>query len=67
MSVFLRSYNYTRGGTGAIILTKVILGKVRNVGAWNEVMTCPPGYNSVRIHQATIQSYAKTFLLLGRL
>ena len=42
-----RSYSYTRGGTGAIILTKVVLGKVRNVAAWNEVMNCPPGFDSV--------------------
>lgn len=42
-----KSYSYTRGGTGAIILTKVVLGKVRNVAAWNEVMNCPPGFDSV--------------------
>lgn len=42
-----KSYSYSRDGTGAILLTKVVLGKVRSVSAWNEVMTCPPGFNSV--------------------
>ncbi|PPQ63449.1 hypothetical protein CVT24_004981 [Panaeolus cyanescens] len=42
-----KSYSYTGGGTGAVLLTKVILGKVRDVSGWNEVMSCPPGFNSV--------------------
>ncbi|KAF8154071.1 hypothetical protein B0H34DRAFT_720173 [Crassisporium funariophilum] len=42
-----KSFSYTRSGTGAIILTKVVLGKVRNVSAWNEVMTLPAGFDSV--------------------
>ena len=36
-------------GAGAMLLTKVVLGKVRQVNAFNEVMSCPPGFNSVRI------------------
>ena len=62
ISLLARSYSYTRSGTGAIILTKVVLGKVRNVAAWNEVMNCPPGFDSVRIYQTFIQSYSKTYL-----
>ena len=65
--LFARSYNYTRNGTGAILLTKVVLGKVRNVAAWNEVMTCPPGFNSVRIYQALVPGYTNIFLLMTRL
>ncbi|KAF8154072.1 hypothetical protein B0H34DRAFT_720180 [Crassisporium funariophilum] len=42
-----KSYSYTRSGTGAIILTKVVLGKVRSVSGWNEVMSLPAGFNSV--------------------
>jgi hypothetical protein len=42
-----KSYSYTRAGSGAIILTKVVLGNVRNVAAWNEVMNCPSGFDSV--------------------
>jgi len=32
---------------GAILLNKVVLGKVRNVSAFNEVMALPPGFDSV--------------------
>ena len=67
ISLLARSYSYTRNGTGAIILTKVVLGKIRNVAGWNEVMACPPGFDSVSIHRAFIQSYPKSFSLLGRL
>ncbi|KAF8966937.1 hypothetical protein BDZ97DRAFT_1657074, partial [Flammula alnicola] len=42
-----QAYSFTGGGTGAIILTKVILGNVRSVNRGNEVMSCPPGFNSV--------------------
>ena len=31
-----------------MLLTKVVLGTVRKVNGWNEVMACPPGFNSVR-------------------
>jgi len=41
------AYGYSNGGTGAIILTKVVLGTVYNVTTVNEVMSCPPGHNSV--------------------
>ncbi|KAF8966954.1 hypothetical protein BDZ97DRAFT_1903612 [Flammula alnicola] len=34
-----KAYSYTGNGTGAIILTKVVLGR--------SVMSCPPGFNSV--------------------
>jgi len=30
-----------------MFLTKVVLGKVRTVSTFNEVMSCPPGYQSV--------------------
>ncbi|EAU87624.2 hypothetical protein CC1G_09721 [Coprinopsis cinerea okayama7 len=33
--------------SGAVLVTKVVLGKVRTVSAWNEVMSCPTGYDSV--------------------
>ncbi|KAF9477458.1 hypothetical protein BDN70DRAFT_881153 [Pholiota conissans] len=42
-----KAYSYTSSGSGAIILTKVILGTVRKVSRWNEVMACPPGSHSV--------------------
>jgi hypothetical protein len=31
-----------------MFITKVVLGKVRYVTQFNEVMACPPGYDSVR-------------------
>jgi hypothetical protein len=42
-----KAYSYTGSGSGAMLLTKVVLGKVRQVNGWNEVMSCPPGFNSV--------------------
>jgi len=42
-----RAYSYTSEGSGALLLTKVVLGNVRYVSGWMEVMSCPPGYNSV--------------------
>jgi len=42
-----RAYSYTNNGSGALLLTKVVLGKVKYVSGWNEVMSCPLGYNSV--------------------
>jgi len=30
-----------------MLLTKVVLGKVRKVTGWKEVTLCPPGFNSV--------------------
>jgi hypothetical protein len=42
-----KAYSYTNNGSGALLLTKVVLGKVNNVSGWNEVMSCPSGYNSV--------------------
>ncbi|PPQ75888.1 hypothetical protein CVT26_000153 [Gymnopilus dilepis] len=42
-----KAYSYTSGGSGALFLTKVVLGRVRQVNGWNEVMTLPAGYNSV--------------------
>jgi len=42
-----KAYGYMRG-SGAMILTKVVLGKVYKVGTvWNRVSSCPSGYNSV--------------------
>jgi len=42
-----KAYSYSDSGTGAVILTKVVLGTVYEVQAWNQVMSCPPGHNSV--------------------
>ncbi|KAF9477462.1 ADP-ribosylation [Pholiota conissans] len=42
-----KAYSYTSSGSGAIILTKVILGIVRAVSGWKEVTACPPGSHSV--------------------
>ena len=47
-----RAYSYTASGAGAMLLTKVVLGTVRKVNGWNEVMACPPGFNSVRFFLA---------------
>ncbi|TFK20442.1 ADP-ribosylation [Coprinopsis marcescibilis] len=41
-----KSFSYCGTG-GVMLLTKVVLGKVRNVTQWNEVMSCPPGFDSV--------------------
>ncbi|RXW13129.1 hypothetical protein EST38_g12724 [Candolleomyces aberdarensis] len=41
-----RAYSYC-GPTGALLLTKVVLGNIRTVNGWNEVMSCPPGNDSV--------------------
>ncbi|KAJ3505090.1 hypothetical protein NLJ89_g7599 [Agrocybe chaxingu] len=41
-----KAYGFS-GSSGAVLLTKVVLGKVRTVNGWNEVMSCPPGFNSV--------------------
>jgi len=46
-SMSCRAYSYTSNGSGALLLTKVVLGKVKYVSGWNEVMSCPSGYNSV--------------------
>jgi hypothetical protein len=42
-----KAYSYTASGAGAMLLTKVVLGTVRKVTGWNEVMACPPGFHSV--------------------
>jgi len=42
-----KAYSYSNGGRGAIIVTKVVLGTAYEVSAFNEVMSCPRGYNSV--------------------
>jgi len=42
------AYRYSKG---AIILTKVVLGNVYNAKARHEVMSCPPGYNSVVLNR----------------
>jgi len=47
-----RAYSYaTIGvgvGAGAMLLTKVVLGTIRKVNAFREVIACPPGFHSVR-------------------
>ena len=48
MYVIIRAYSYSKDGRGAIILTKVVLGSAYQASAFNEVMSCPPGHNSVR-------------------
>jgi len=47
IALLARSYSYTEGGSGAILITKVVLGRVCYVTAWNEVMNRPPGFDSV--------------------
>ncbi|KJA15872.1 hypothetical protein HYPSUDRAFT_193948 [Hypholoma sublateritium FD-334 SS-4] len=42
-----KAYNYTGNGTGAIIVSTVALGNVRHVNAFNEVRSCPEGFDSV--------------------
>ncbi|KAF5318000.1 hypothetical protein D9619_012277 [Psilocybe cf. subviscida] len=42
-----KSYSYTGGGTGAMLLSKVILGRVYNASAFAEVSRPPPGHESV--------------------
>ncbi|KAJ2924073.1 hypothetical protein H1R20_g13027, partial [Candolleomyces eurysporus] len=41
-----KAYSYCKPN-GALLLNKVVLGRVRQVSGWNEVMSCPQGYNSV--------------------
>ncbi|TEB30473.1 ADP-ribosylation [Coprinellus micaceus] len=41
-----KAFSYCGVG-GAMLVTKVILGKIRTVTGWNEVMSCPDGFNSV--------------------
>ncbi|KAH6904530.1 hypothetical protein BKA70DRAFT_1297048 [Coprinopsis sp. MPI-PUGE-AT-0042] len=41
-----KAFSYSGTG-GTMLLTKVVLGNVKNVSAWNEVMSCPPGHDSV--------------------
>ncbi|KAJ3519422.1 hypothetical protein NMY22_g13214 [Coprinellus aureogranulatus] len=41
-----KAYSYCGTG-GAMLLTKVVLGKIKTVQNWNEVMSCPSGYDSV--------------------
>lgn len=43
-----RAYGYTGGGTGAMLLTKVVMGRVYYTHYFNEVSSCPTGYDSVR-------------------
>ena len=43
----IRAYSYSAQGSGAMILTKVVLGKVYNVDGFAAVSSCPAGYNSV--------------------
>ena len=63
-----RAYNYTACGAGAILVTKVVLGKVWKVNGWNEVMSCPPGFNSVRfavnpqVESRNLSSRSRSFL-----
>ena len=48
-----RAYNYTDNGTGAIIVSTVALGNVRYVNAFNEVRSCPAGFDSVCCRKKT--------------
>ena len=49
-----RAYSYTSSGSGALLLTKVVLGNVRQVNGWNEVMSLPAGYNSVIVRSCLL-------------
>jgi len=42
-----KAYSYANGDAGALIVTKVVLGRVRKVNDFNEVMLCPPRFHSV--------------------
>ncbi|KIM38464.1 hypothetical protein M413DRAFT_51825, partial [Hebeloma cylindrosporum] len=42
-----KAYSYTNSGAGVMLLAKVVLGTVRTVNSWNEVLACPRGFNSV--------------------
>jgi len=46
---YLRAYSYTDGGNGAVLVTKVALGKPYVVNAFGAPKFCPTGYNSVSI------------------
>ena len=43
----IRAYSYSAQGSGAMILTKLVLGNVYNVDGFAAVTSCPAGYNSV--------------------
>ncbi|KAF9816062.1 hypothetical protein IEO21_04237 [Rhodonia placenta] len=40
------AWSYSSNGTGVMILNKVVLGRVYNATAFNQVMSLPSGYNS---------------------
>lgn len=42
-----KAWSYSSNGTGVMILNKVVLGRVYNATAFNQVMSLPSGYNSV--------------------
>ncbi|KAJ3519419.1 hypothetical protein NMY22_g13213 [Coprinellus aureogranulatus] len=42
-----KSYSYTGGGTGVLLVTKAALGRVYQVNQFAAVRGCPSGYNSV--------------------
>ncbi|KJA22407.1 hypothetical protein HYPSUDRAFT_164585 [Hypholoma sublateritium FD-334 SS-4] len=42
-----KAYNYTQGGSGAIIVCRVVLGRAFIARGFGEVQSCPRGYNSV--------------------
>jgi hypothetical protein len=42
-----KAYSYSNQGNGAMILTKLVLGKVFNVTNFAAVTSCPAGYHSV--------------------
>jgi len=47
MAVGSRAYSYSNKGLGAMLLTKVVMGKPHMVNAFGAVSSCPAGYNSV--------------------
>ena len=47
----IRAYSYSANGSGALILTKVVLGNVYTVNGFAAVTSLPAGYNSVSDHR----------------
>ena len=58
----IRAYSYSANGSGALILTKVVLGNVYNVNGFAAVTSLPAGYNSVSDHR--LESW-KSFIFVS--
>ncbi|KAF6750873.1 hypothetical protein DFP72DRAFT_909507 [Ephemerocybe angulata] len=42
-----KAYRQYSGVHGAVVVSKVVLGKIKHVSRFNEVLSCPVGFNSV--------------------